>query len=260
MAGIKETKDQLRNEILELYKRFTAAKPEVIFSVADNKGQLLLHAELASALAKKIEALGYLSSVEEEIPAMVIVPPITQTQAPGITFSEIIPSVEKTIPPPAPLPEMKNPEVVPQLEKNIPLTPFAEMKNPEVVPQLEKNIPPTPFPEMKNPDVAPQLENNFPPAPVPGIKKPEIVQTPKPAGKVLPDLKSFIGFNEKLMFVRSLFKGNTTDYENALAEVNICATYKEADIVIQKLSAANKWSPEDEPVQIFYSIVKRRFA
>jgi hypothetical protein len=218
MAGIKETKDQLRKEILELYKRFTATKPDELISGQKSAAQLDELAVLSSTLTKKIEAFAYLAAIEEAYPEIAIVPPV----------ANIIPPVEKIIPP------VEN--IVPPVEKIVP--PAPEIKTPEIIPVVEKNIPI-----------------------VPVNHHPEFVQAP-PAqgGKNYPDLKTFIGLNEKLMFVRSLFNTSGTDYENAIAEVNHCHSYKEAEAVLQNFSATYKWLPESEPVQVFYSIVKRRFA
>lgn len=214
MAGIKETKDQLRKEILELYKRFTATNPEELVSGQKKATQLDELAVLSSSLTKKIEAFAYLAAIEEAYPEIAIVPPVSEIKTPEILVPEIVPPVEKIIPP------------------------VAEIKTPEIIPVVEKVIPPV-------------HENNHP----------HIVQSP-PAqgGKNFPDLKSFIGLNEKLMFVRSLFNTNGTDYENAVAEVNHCHSYKEAETVLQNLSTTYKWTQDAEPVQVFYSIVKRRFA
>jgi hypothetical protein len=225
MAGIKETKELLRNQVLDLYKRFTAVKPEELLSGEKNEEQLRAHANLANELSKKIETLACLATVEEMQVIVPLVPEIKPQEnlVPGISFVEA----------PPPVPEVKQPEPVFVLDKNIPLVP--EVKQPEVV-SNEKN------------------------PPAPEIKKAEVIPPVQPTAKTFPDLKSFIGLNEKLMFVRSLFKGAGSDYENVVAQLNNCTSYKEAETILKHLSFANKWSAEDEPVQIFYSIVKRRFA
>ena len=215
MAGIKETKDTLRKELLELYKRFTAVKPEEIFSDNENKTQLHDYAELASCLSKKIEALAYLSSVEEK-PEVLIVPPVPEIKTPEVVV----------------------PQFLPVAEPNIPTVPVPESITPGVVPVIEKTT--LPFSSLEN-------------------KQPEPAAF-VPAKKMLPDVKSFIGLNEKMMFRRSLFKGEVTDYENAIAQVNNCASYPEAEAVLQIFSATYKWTQDAEPVQVFYSIIKRGFA
>ncbi|MDQ3112064.1 MAG: hypothetical protein M3R17_19440 [Bacteroidota bacterium] len=211
MAGIRETKDLLRKEILELHKNLSAVKPEWLFSREENKNQWQEYADLAASLAKKIETLACLNEVEEEKTVIIpLVPEIKpqENSFPGISFTH----------------------------KDVPT--FPEVKQPEIVPVIEKSTPP--IPEVRIQEV--------------------VAPTPPPAAKTFPELKSFIGFNEKLMFVRSLFNASGSDYENAVAQLNSCASYKDAETVLNNFSSANKWSPEAEPVQVFYSIVKRRFA
>ncbi len=212
MAGIKETKDSLHKELLELYKRLTAVKPEEIFSGNSTKTQLQDFAVLASSLSQKTEALAYLSSVEEEKPQVVIAPPVPEIKTPEVVVPEITPVVEPIVPT-VPVPQIIIPEIVAVVEKTT--LPISSLEN-------------------KQPEPAPK--------------------------KIFPDVKSFIGLNEKLMFIRSLFKGEGTDYENAIAQVNNCASYSEAEAVLQNFSSTYKWTQDAEPVQIFYSIVKRRFA
>jgi hypothetical protein len=219
-----------------LYKRFTAVKPEEIFSGNENKSQLQNYAELASTLSKKIEALAYLTAVEEERPPVVVVPPVPEIKKPEIAVPQIPVVNEPVIPT---VPDIKQPEViVPQIptvnEPVIPTVPVPEIVTPEVVPVVEKTT--LPFSALEN-------------------------KQPEPAAKkIFPDVKSFIGLNEKLMFTRSLFKGEGTEYENAIAQVNNCASYSEAAALLQNFSATYNWNQDAEPVQVFYSIVKRRFA
>ena len=90
--------------------------------------------------------------------------------------------------------------------------------------------------------------------------KKDIPQEKKaPAGKTLPDLKSFIGFNEKLMFLR-LFKGDTASYEEAITQLNSCQSKEEATSFLSVLQSEYAWNPSSEQVQIFTDTVKRRFA
>lgn len=213
MAGIKETKNQLRNDIQELYKRFTATKPEEIISNPKNTSQLHELAELSAALTKKIEAFSYLAAIEEAHPEIAIVPPVPEVKVPEI----------KT-------PEFKVPPVVP---------PVAEVKVPEAPPVISPaaNIPL-----------------------VPEIKTPEVVQPAAQPTKKFTDVKTLISFNEKLMFIRSLFGGDAAAYDNAITQINTSNSLTEAETVLKNLSSTYKWTQDAEPVQVFYSSVKRRFA
>jgi hypothetical protein len=96
----------------------------------------------------------------------------------------------------------------------------------------------------------------------PEIKIPELPKTEQaPANeKKLPDIHSFIGFNEKIMFMRNLFSNNATSYEEALNQVNTCVSYEEAAAIVAILQSKYAWNTGSEPVQIFIDTVKRRFA
>jgi hypothetical protein len=226
MAGIKETKNQLRNDIQELYKRFTATKPEEIISNPKNANQLNELAELSAALTKKIEAFSYLAAIEETYPEIAIVPPVPEVKAAEIKTPEMK------------VPEIKVPEVVP---------PVAEIKFPEAPPVIPPVVPPVVPPATNIPLV-------------PEIKTPEPVQPPAQPVKKFIDLKTVISFNEKLMFMRNLFNGDSAAYDNAIAQVNNSNSFSEAEKILKDLSATYKWTQDAEPVQVFYSSVKRRFA
>jgi hypothetical protein len=205
MAGIKETKEKLREELKHLHLKLSGMQS--ILSVAGaTPSAWLEYGAVANEFAAKANLLAHLMNVEE--------PEIKMETPPELTA------------------EIKMPEnIVPPVEKNI-------------VPPVDENI-------------VPPIEKNTPP---PEVSKPEIVQSP-PAqgGKIYPDLKSFIGLNEKIMFVRFLFNASGTDYENAIASLNACSSWKDAEAILQQLSSSRNWSLKSEPVEVFYSLVKRRF-
>lgn len=74
------------------------------------------------------------------------------------------------------------------------------------------------------------------------------------------DIRSFIGFNEKLMYIRQVFGGNNAAYEEALNELNGMQTFSEAEAYLSVLAGEYKWNYESEPVAIFLRTVKRKFA
>lgn len=78
------------------------------------------------------------------------------------------------------------------------------------------------------------------------------------APKSFPELKSFIGLNEKLMFLR-LFNNDGDEYDKALTQISACSTIEDAKKVVANFSEKNKWNRESEAVQVFLSIVNRRF-
>jgi len=73
------------------------------------------------------------------------------------------------------------------------------------------------------------------------------------------DVRSFIGFNEKLMYIRQVFGGNNDAYNAALEQINTMNTWTEAETFLGVLAAEYKWGKENEPVAIFTHTVKQRF-
>jgi hypothetical protein len=201
MAGIKETKENLRKEIRELFLRLTS-EHEFIFSSEPETAKLNAYSDIASQLAKKTATYAHLISVEEEKPIVEISQPVS------------IPTPEPAIPPK---------EIVPPV---IFENPVAEIP---VVPVEQKTEP--------------------------------RVETPvAPPTKKYPDIKSLIGFNERLMFMKNLFHSDGSAYESAIDQLNNCNSYEEAKAFLSVVGSEYKWNTETEPVFIFNSIVKRRFA
>ncbi len=224
MAGIKETKDRLKKEILELYKRFTASSAEQLFSGEENEEQLHEQAEIAAQLAKKIAALANLVAVEESKEQIFVAIPELTPSIPVAPIAE--PIVEKIY---TPIPEIVRPEIHKPAEETV---------IPEFQINKEKSIPP-----------------------VHEITIPDLHKTnPVNSGKAFPEMKTFIGFNEKLMFLRSLFNGDTVEYDVTIAELNNSNSLAEANKILENAAVNYKWSKDSEPVQIFHTIVKRRFA
>lgn len=88
------------------------------------------------------------------------------------------------------------------------------------------------------------------------------VVTAPPVSKpvALKDVRSFIGFNEKLMYLRQLFGGDATAYDEALNQINIMDSFAEAQAYLSLLAGEYKWNKDHEAVTIFQLTVKRRFS
>lgn len=219
MAGIKETKESLSKQILDLYHRFVTTNPEQVFSVDGNETELHDKSELAAQLAKRLASLANLVAIEEDK----IQPFIT-------------------------IPEVKVPETIieiPAPEIEIPLPASPEILKPEETVQSAEIV----IPEVTE-EIIPIKENSIPEKETPPVMN----------EKTYPDLKTLIGFNEKLMFTRQLFSGNNSDYDDAIVGLNKCNSFAEANAILMILSSTYKWSKENEPVQVFHAVVKRRFA
>ncbi|MBI3509517.1 MAG: hypothetical protein HY064_02565 [Bacteroidetes bacterium] len=82
----------------------------------------------------------------------------------------------------------------------------------------------------------------------------------KKTGKKLPEIKTLIGFNEKLMFIAQLFGGNISSYEEALKQIDACSSLEEVTAFLSAISSEYKWKDGSDAVVSFRAVVKRRFA
>lgn len=75
------------------------------------------------------------------------------------------------------------------------------------------------------------------------------------------DLKKAIGFNDRFLFVKELFRGDENMYERSLKTINGFSIYPEAEYWIQReLKVKLSWPDNCEAVRLFDQLVKRRFA
>lgn len=129
--------------------------------------------------------------------------------------------------------------------------PVMEIKTETPVPPPVK-VPEPPVPQPVKEPVPPVV----PPAPV--VVPAEKTNTAAP--RKTTDIRSFIGFNEKLMFVRNLFRSDNQAYEDALNQLNSCSSFAEAGTFLDVLGKEYAWDKGKEAVQIFTDTVKRRFS
>lgn len=129
--------------------------------------------------------------------------------------------------------------------------------------QKPEPIQPAPVEEVKQPatevkpidEVKPVVENT----PEPVVKSEPEPAKPEPAAKELKDIRGFIGFNEKLMYIRQCFSGNADAYAMAIDKLNAATTESEAQTILAAASKEHNWNKDNEAVQIFFQTVKRRF-
>ncbi|TFF38854.1 hypothetical protein [Mucilaginibacter psychrotolerans] len=87
--------------------------------------------------------------------------------------------------------------------------------------------------------------------------KPESVEVLEP----LADIKSAITLNDKLLFVKDLFKGYNLAYTEAIEIVNRFTTFEEADRFLQNnYVTKNNWEGKKETSDKFYALLRRRYA
>ncbi|KLT66496.1 hypothetical protein [Pedobacter sp. BMA] len=86
-------------------------------------------------------------------------------------------------------------------------------------------------------------------------KENEAVKSP------IADLKQGISINEKLLFIRELFKGYNLAYSEAIDIVNKMNSFEAADSFLQSNYAAkNDWASKQTTVDQFYELLNRRFS
>lgn len=73
------------------------------------------------------------------------------------------------------------------------------------------------------------------------------------------DIKSAIGINEKYLFIRELFDGNTKTYQEVLDRFTTLLDWKQALNYLNDLADTHDWSDEDQNYQRFYQIISRKF-
>jgi hypothetical protein len=76
------------------------------------------------------------------------------------------------------------------------------------------------------------------------------------ANKKISDIKQAINIGDRFRFQRELFKGNGEDMNKTLSYINQLATIDEVQSFLQ---SKYNWLSENETVEDFYQIVKRRF-
>ena len=76
------------------------------------------------------------------------------------------------------------------------------------------------------------------------------------ANKKIEDIKQAINIGDRFRFQRELFKGNGEDMNKTLSYINQLATLDEVESFLQ---SKYNWELENESVEDFYQIVRRRF-
>ncbi|MEO7214886.1 hypothetical protein [Mucilaginibacter sp.] len=77
----------------------------------------------------------------------------------------------------------------------------------------------------------------------------------------LSDIKAAITLNDKLLFVKDLFKGYNLAYTEAIEIVNRFSSFEEADRFLKNnYVTKNNWEGKKETSDKFYALLKRRYA
>lgn len=77
----------------------------------------------------------------------------------------------------------------------------------------------------------------------------------------LADIKTAINLNDKLLFVKDLFKGYNLAYTEAIEIVNRFSSFEEADRFLKNnYVTKNNWEDKKDTSDKFYALLKRRYA
>lgn len=91
-------------------------------------------------------------------------------------------------------------------------------------------------------------------------KAPEPTIAPPIPKKILPDLKSAMGINDKFQFTNELFKGNMQEFNIAIEQLNAADTLASALNYLKSMQPLYGWDEENETVKRLLNIINRRYA
>lgn len=75
------------------------------------------------------------------------------------------------------------------------------------------------------------------------------------------DLAKAIGINDKFLFINELFRGDRNMYERSIKTINDCSDSDEAAYWMEReLKIKLGWQDDNDAVQQFYQLVKKRFS
>lgn len=109
--------------------------------------------------------------------------------------------------------------------------------------------------ELKNKRTL-KSENNIRPIDSVLEKKPEkIIIKSKKTQEASEDIRNLIGINDKFLFIRELFNGDSNAYSQTIEELNNTNTLIKAEKIIQ----SHKWDKEEESTKLFFELLNRKF-
>lgn len=231
MSMQKANKNEVRKEIADLINRIKEQSDRIGTQREIPQSELDLILHRIEELHRKTVVWSFLNELPVESPAekqeKAVEPPpvLPNINSPSGTLGTGAQSDKKELP---------SQPVIEEVKKIEPI-----VVAPPVVPEVVQ-----PIAEPKT-DLSERVETK--------VEKVESV-------KQLKDVKTFVGFNEKLMYIRQVFGGNSDAYNAALDQINTMNSWTEAESFLGVLAAEYKWGKDSEPVSIFIHTVKRRFS
>lgn len=160
-----------------------------------------------------------------------------------------------------PEPEVKN-EPVAHVNDDLILLPKITVKaepvdnvNDDLILLPKNTVKAEPVAELKK-ELIPEVK----PEPVITPKKEETAPPVAKETRSFPPIKSLMGFNDKMMFARSLFGNDNAVFEEALKQIDGCSSYEEASAFVSVLKTEMKWKADDEIAESFEKVVRRRYS
>lgn len=100
--------------------------------------------------------------------------------------------------------------------------------------------------------------NVAPPTPVP--TSPINMINKEEQTKALKSIQTFIGLNDRILLIKELFDGNNDAYQAVLDLLNNANDANEAESLLKEEASGKKtWKEQEELVNYFHYVVKRRF-
>jgi len=81
----------------------------------------------------------------------------------------------------------------------------------------------------------------------------------KMENKAINEIKSAISINQRFSYTKNLFGDNAEVFNYSLQRIEESNSLAEANEIIDELRQEFKWEAEDETVEDFLELVKRRF-
>ncbi len=93
------------------------------------------------------------------------------------------------------------------------------------------------------------------------LKEHKIEISEKLTGMPVKDLRKAIGINDRFLYINDLFRGDEVMYERSIKTINSFSIWPEAEYWVRReLKIKLGWVDENETVQQFDQLVKRRFS
>lgn len=93
------------------------------------------------------------------------------------------------------------------------------------------------------------------------LKEPKTTLAEKISKSKIEKIKGAISLSQKFLFISALFKGENTEYEKALSEIDECLNYHDAlKLINESYASKYQWDYDQQEVKEFVQVVERKFS